>query len=49
MTHPLLYIYWDPGITLFGTRRWYSGCWLVGLVLAYLIVRQVYKQQKIKD
>ena len=49
MTHPLLYIYWDPSITLFGTLRWYSVCWLVGLLLAYLIVRQLYKQQKIKD
>ena len=49
MTHPLLYIYWDPSITLFGTLRWYSVCWLVGLLLAYLIVRQLYKQQSIKE
>lgn len=29
--------------------HWYSLCWLVGLLLAYLIVRKLYKEQKIKD
>ena len=28
--------------------RWYSMCWLIGLVLAYYIVKQLYKQQGIK-
>ena len=29
--------------------RWYSLCWLVGLLLAYIIVKKLYKEQKIKD
>jgi prolipoprotein diacylglyceryl transferase len=29
--------------------RWYGFCWLVGFVLAYLLVRKLYKEQKIKD
>jgi len=28
--------------------RWYSMCWLGGLLLAYLIVKRLYKEQKIK-
>jgi prolipoprotein diacylglyceryl transferase len=31
------------------TFRWYSLCWLVGLLLAYLVVKRLYKEQKIKD
>ena len=49
----LLYITWNPSIEAFSlgplTFRWYSLCWLVGLLLAYLVVRQLYKEQKIKD
>ena len=49
----LNFIHWAPSeiafqIGSFGIR-WYSLCWLIGLVLAYLIVRQLYKEQKIKD
>lgn len=29
--------------------RWYSFMWCVGLLLAYLIVQRLYKQQKIED
>ena len=29
--------------------RWYSLCWLIGLVLAYMVVKHLYKEQKIKD
>ena len=49
----LLYIVWNPDemaftIGHFGIR-WYSLCWLIGLVLAYFIVKKLYKEQKIKD
>ncbi len=42
----LLFIHWHPSLTL-GPIRWYSLCWLIGLALAYLIVRYLFKQQKI--
>lgn len=45
----LLYILWNPDLKAFGFFRWYSLCWLIGLLLAYLIVRQLYKQQSIKE
>lgn len=32
-----------------GPFRWYSLCWLVGLGLAYLVVKHLYRDQKIKD
>ena len=53
MTHFINYINWAPSeiafqIGSFGFR-WYSLCWLIGLVLAFLIVRRLYKEQKIKD
>ena len=44
----LLYITWNPSVE-FGPFRWYGLCWLVGLALAYLIVKRLYKEQKIKD
>ena len=44
----LLYINWNPSIE-FGPFRWYGLCWLIGLALAYLIVKRLYKEQKIKD
>ena len=44
----LLFIVWNPSLT-FGPFRWYSLCWLVGLALAYLVVRRLYKEQQIKD
>jgi len=42
------YIVWNPSLS-FGPFRWYSLCWLIGLALAYLIVRRLYKEQHIKD
>ena len=42
----LLYITWNPSLTL-GPIRWYSLCWLVGLALAYIIVRKLFYQQGI--
>lgn len=53
MLSHLNYILWNPDVEafhLFGfSVRWYSLCWLIGLVLADFIVQRLYKQQKIKD
>lgn len=45
----LLYITWNPSLEAFGSVRWYSLCWLIGLALAYIIVRKLYKDQKLGD
>ena len=44
----LSYIIWNPDQG-FGPFRWYGLCWLIGLALAYFIVKRLYKEQKIKD
>ncbi len=53
MIHNLLYILWNPDLEAFHLGpmafRWYSLCWLSGLLLAYLLMRKMYKEQKIKD
>ena len=53
MMKTLLYIVWNPNLEMFHigsfSMRWYGFCWLVGFVLAYLLVRKLYKEQKIKD
>lgn len=46
-------IVWNPDETMihlggFGLR-WYSMCWLIGLVIGYFIMKYLYKKQKIKD
>ncbi|MBQ8463901.1 MAG: prolipoprotein diacylglyceryl transferase [Prevotella sp.] len=49
----LSYITWNPSLDAFSlgpfSVRWYSLCWLIGLALAYLMVRWLYKHQKIAD
>lgn len=51
MKELLLYITWNPGLDAFHigplTFRWYSLCWLIGLALAYFVVKYLYKDQKI--
>ena len=51
MLNSLLYIVWNPGLTVFQIGnfgiRWYSLCWLIGLLLAYLVVRWLYQDQKV--
>ena len=46
-------IIWDPNkspFSLFGFEiRYYSLCWIIGFVLGYLIMRYLYKKQKISD
>ena len=44
----LSYIIWNPGLSI-GPFRWYSLCWLIGLALAYFVVKRLYQEQKIKD
>ena len=41
----ILFITWNPSLT-FGPFRWYSLCWLIGLALAYFIVRKLFYEQK---
>ena len=49
----LSYIIWNPSEVAFSigsfSVRWYSLCWLVGLVVAYFVVKRLYKEQKIND
>ena len=53
MMNLLNYITWNPSLEAFSlgpfSIRWYGLCWLVGFALAYLLVRQLYKEQKIKN
>ena len=44
----LCFINWHPNLTI-GPFRWYSLCWLIGLALAYLIVRKLFKEQGIAE
>ena len=44
----LLFITWNPSVGL-GPFRWYGLCWLIGLALAYFLVKRLYKEQNIKD
>lgn len=50
--NPLLYILWNPDLVAVRiggfALRWYSLCWLLGLLAAFLIVRKLYQEQKIK-
>ncbi|HEY9550865.1 MAG TPA: prolipoprotein diacylglyceryl transferase [Prevotella sp.] len=47
------YIVWNPDLYMFKIGsfgvRWYSLCWIIGLTLAYLIVKRLYKEQNVKD
>ena len=53
MTQLLSYIVWNPDLEAFHlgpmTVRWYGLMWIIGLALAYLVVKRLYKEQKIKD
>ena len=48
-----LYIYWQPSEVAFHvgslTVRWYALCWLMGLTLAYLMMKWLYKQHKYSE
>ena len=49
----LNFIVWDPDLEAFHlgpiTVRWYGLMWIIGLALAYFVVKRLYKEQKIKD
>ena len=49
----LSYILWNPSLEAFSIGpfniRWYSLMWLIGLALAYLMVRWLYKKQGIPN
>jgi prolipoprotein diacylglyceryl transferase len=49
----LAYILWNPSLEAFSlgpfSVRWYSLCWLIGLALAYIMVRWLYRHQHIPD
>jgi prolipoprotein diacylglyceryl transferase len=49
----LLYVLWNPDLEAFHlgpmTVRWYGLMWIIGLALAYFVVKRLYKEQKIKD
>ena len=53
MNYELLFVYWAPNEVLFHIGsfgvRWYGLCWLIGIALAFFIVKKLYKEQKIKD
>ena len=53
MMNLLSYIVWNPDLEAFHigpmSVRWYGLMWLIGFVLAYLLVQRLYKEQKIKD
>lgn len=53
MSELLDYIVWNPSFEAFRIGplafRWYSLCWLAGLLGAYLMVKWLYKDQKIAD
>ena len=48
-----LFINWNPDLVICHLGpvviRWYSTLWIIGLLFAYLIVRHLYKVQKIED
>ena len=49
----LSYILWNPSLEVFSigsySMRWYSLMWLIGLALAYLMVRWLYQKQNIPN
>lgn len=48
-----LFINWNPDIVAFHigslSMRWYALCWLIGLLAAYFIVKNLYKRQNISE
>jgi prolipoprotein diacylglyceryl transferase len=53
MNCELLFIYWNPDTVICNlgplTIRWYSTCWLVGLLLSYFTVKYLYKKLNLPD
>lgn len=53
MVNLLSFIVWNPNPIAFHLGhfgvRWYALCWLAGLLLAYFVVKWLYKDQHVKD
>ncbi len=53
MNFELLYVLWNPEQVIFHLGsfgvRWYSMCWLIGLLLGYLLMQRLFKEQHIPD
>ena len=53
MEQILNYIIWQPDLEAFRIGpmavRWYGLMWIIGLALAYIVVKRLYNEQKIKD
>ena len=53
MLNNLLYIVWNHNEVIFHIGsfgvRWYGMCWLMGLLLGYLLMKRLYKEQHIPD
>lgn len=53
MTTNIQYILWNPDLFAFQIGsfgvRWYSLCWCLALLCAYLVVQRLYRQQNIPD
>lgn len=49
----LNYIVWNPDPVIFHIGsfglRWYALCWIIGLVLGFILMKRLYKQQGLKD
>lgn len=47
----MLFINWNPDLIMFHVGafavRWYSMCWLLGLALAYFIVKRLFTKEKL--
>lgn len=48
-----LFVLWNPSEIMFHIGsfgvRWYSMCWLVGLMLGYMLMKRLYKEQGIPE
>ena len=53
MANLLNYIVWDPDPVLAHlgpiSIRYYATCWMVGLLLGYLMMHRLYKEQKLGE
>lgn len=53
MANLLNYIVWDPDPVLANlgpiSIRYYATCWMVGLLLGYLMMHRLYKEQKLGE
>lgn len=51
MLHNMLYINWNPDLIALHLGplliRWYSLCWLIGLMMAYFCVKKLFENNKI--